>query len=254
MKHRSRIIKGEFFQNRKLAGLSTCHRLLFIGLWTIADREGRLLDDLDLIKAMVFPFENIDIDKLLTDLAGFGFIERYNGSKEACIFIPKFLEHQKIHTHEAQSKLPEPQNVVKCSVMSPTDSEISIGRSNSNSIEEEVEVREEEKSEAQELIDLFNRVLAPPLDKVKILRPGSKRLKTIKVRLSEHPEKKFWEHIYKVVSESNFLCGRRGGWKADFNWLLNPNRLEEIYEGKYDNNPIMTAQEEAQRYKRRNNA
>ena len=133
MKHRSRIIKGEFFQNRKLAGLSTCHRLLFIGLWTIADREGRLLDDLDLIKAMVFPFENVDIDKLLNDLAGFGFIERYNGSKEACIFIPKFLEHQKIHTHEAQSKLPEPPNVVKCSVMSPTDLEISIGRSNSNS-------------------------------------------------------------------------------------------------------------------------
>ena len=201
---------------------------------------------------MVFPFENIEIDKLLTDLAEFGFIERYNGSKEACIFIPKFLDHQKIHTHEAQSKLPKYQNVVKCSVMSPADSEFSIGRSNSNSIEEEVEVREEENSFTPEmLVELFNGVLAPPLNKVQILRPQSKRLKTIQTRLKEHPDKKFWEHIYKVVSESKWLCGLKGGWKADFNWLLNPNRLEEIYEGKYDNNPIMTAQEETQHYKRR---
>ena len=87
-------------------------------------------------------------------------------------------------------------------------------------------------------------MLAPPLDKVKILRPKSKRLKDILTRLKEHPDKKFWEHIYGLVGDSNWLSGRKGGWKADFNWLLNPNRLEEIYEGKYENNPIMTAQEE----------
>ena len=156
MKHRSRIIKGEFFQNRKLAGLSSCHRLLFIGLWTIADREGRLQDDLDLIKAMVFPFENIGIDKLLTDLAEFGFIERYNGSKEACIFIPKFLEHQKIHTHEAQSKLPKPQNVVKCSVMSPTDSLISIGSSRSHSSSRGNSKSKKEEIPFEEIISHLN--------------------------------------------------------------------------------------------------
>ncbi len=116
-------------------------------------------------------------------------------------------------------------------------------------------IRQNEKKvgelDAQELVDLFNKMLAPPLDKVKILRPQSKRLKTILTRLKEHPDKKFWGHIYKIVSESDFLCGRKGGWKADFNWLLNPNRLEEIYEGKYDNNPIMTAQEENRHYKRK---
>ena len=111
--------------------------------------------------------------------------------------------------------------------------------------------KKEGELEPQELIDLFNKILTPPLNKVQILRPQSKRLKTIQTRLKEHPDKKFWEHIYKVVSGSNFLCGLRGGWKADFNWLLNSNRLEEIYEGKYDNNPIMTAQEESQHYKRK---
>lgn len=109
--------------------------------------------------------------------------------------------------------------------------------------------KKEGEIDAQELVNLFNKMLAPPLDKVKILRPQSKRLKTILTRLKEHPEVTFWVHIYKTVSESNWLCGRKGGWKADFNWLLNPNRLEEIYEGKYDNNPIMTPQEEANHYK-----
>lgn len=111
--------------------------------------------------------------------------------------------------------------------------------------------KKEGEIDAEELVNLFNKMLAPPLDKVKILRPQSKRLKNILTRLKEHPDKKFWEYIYKTVSESNWLCGRKGGWKADFNWLLNPNKLEEVYEGKFDNNPIMTAQEEAQRYKRR---
>lgn len=113
--------------------------------------------------------------------------------------------------------------------------------------------KKEGELEPQKLIDLFNQILAPPLNKVKILRSGSKRLKTITAALKEHPDIKFWKYIYKTASESSWLCGRKGGWKADFNWLLNPNRLEETYEGKYDNNPIMTPQEEARHYRNKRN-
>lgn len=140
MKQRSRIIKPEFFQNRKLAEMSAHHRLLFIGLWTIADRSGKLQDDPDLIKAMVFPFENIDIGALLEDLSNSGFIERYNGGEYNCIIIPKFLIHQNIHKHEAKSTLPNramsvdvPEMPVDVDTHLPSVHSRSRRRSNSNS-------------------------------------------------------------------------------------------------------------------------
>ena len=41
---RARNLKPSFFTNDKLAELHPLGRLLFAGLWTIADREGRLED------------------------------------------------------------------------------------------------------------------------------------------------------------------------------------------------------------------
>ena len=41
---RTRNIKPAFFDNDILGGLDPLTRLLFIGLWCIADREGRLED------------------------------------------------------------------------------------------------------------------------------------------------------------------------------------------------------------------
>ena len=41
---RARNIKPGFFTNDELVELPFATRLLFIGLWTIADREGRMVD------------------------------------------------------------------------------------------------------------------------------------------------------------------------------------------------------------------
>ncbi len=41
---RARGIKPAFFKNEELAELGTVAQLLFIGLWCLADREGRLED------------------------------------------------------------------------------------------------------------------------------------------------------------------------------------------------------------------
>ena len=43
---RARNIKPGFFKNELLVGLPYEYRLLFIGLWTIADRDGRFEDRL----------------------------------------------------------------------------------------------------------------------------------------------------------------------------------------------------------------
>lgn len=103
---RSRNIKASFFTNEHLAVCSWQARLLFIGLWCVADREGRFEDRPLRIKGQVFPFDDIDVAPLLDELAEHRFIVRYEADGYKCFCIPNFLKHQSPHRNEADSVLP----------------------------------------------------------------------------------------------------------------------------------------------------
>lgn len=103
---RARNIKPSFFTNEDLVELPFEDRLLFIGLWTLADREGRLEDRPKRIKMAVFPADNVDVDASLARLAKSGFIARYEVRGIACIQVLHFAKHQNPHVREAASELP----------------------------------------------------------------------------------------------------------------------------------------------------
>jgi len=103
---RSRNIKPGFFENEKLAECSLLARLCFIGLWTLAGRDGRLEDRPKRIKGQLFPYENHDVEPPLQELLRHGFIERYEVDGVHVIAIPKFTEHQSPHFKEKASGLP----------------------------------------------------------------------------------------------------------------------------------------------------
>ena len=65
---RIRTIKPEFFLDDELAELPMVARMLFVGLWTIADCEGRMEDRPKRIKAQILPFDDCDIDGALQSL------------------------------------------------------------------------------------------------------------------------------------------------------------------------------------------
>jgi hypothetical protein len=105
---RARNIKPGFFRNADLVELSFEARLLFIGLWTMADREGRLEDRPKQIKMELFPADNLDCEGLLASLAGIGMIARYEASGGKYIHIVSFLKHQMPHHKEVASVIPAP--------------------------------------------------------------------------------------------------------------------------------------------------
>lgn len=107
---RARNIKPAFFANEYLAELPYEARLLFIGLWTLADRRGRLEDRPKGIKGRLFPFDNIDTDKLLQELADSPerFIIRYSCNGKRFIQITNFEKHQNPHCKEPDSEIPPP--------------------------------------------------------------------------------------------------------------------------------------------------
>jgi hypothetical protein len=105
---RSRNIKPGFFLNDDLAECDPLARLLFAGLWCIADREGRLEDRPKRIKIEVLPYDNCDVDELLNQLAKQGFILRYEVGGNRYIQIVNFLKHQNPHYKESESIIPSP--------------------------------------------------------------------------------------------------------------------------------------------------
>ncbi len=104
---RARNIKPGFFTNDELVELPFSTRLLFIGLWTIADREGRLADRPKKIKMEIFPADDVNCDEALGELAGSGFITRYQADGVKVIEIANFAKHQAPHSTEKDSVLPD---------------------------------------------------------------------------------------------------------------------------------------------------
>ena len=112
---RSRTLKIGFFKNETLCEHSEATRLLFAGLMLMADREGRLQDRPRYIKAELFPYQDVDTDSMLSDLARSGFVVRYEVEGSKYVWIPNFLKHQRPHPHEPKSEIPPcPETAIRC--------------------------------------------------------------------------------------------------------------------------------------------
>lgn len=108
---RARNIKPGFFKNEDLAECTPWARLCFAGLWTLADREGRLEDRPKRIKGELFAFDSVEVEPLLGELHNRGFILRYCAADgRRLIQILEFAKHQNPHHREPSSDFPAPES------------------------------------------------------------------------------------------------------------------------------------------------
>jgi hypothetical protein len=105
---RARNIKPGFFRDEQLLQVPPLGRLLFAGLWCLADREGRLLDRPAQIKWDILPADDCDVNALLAELTMRGFIRRYTADGTRYIEVTRFLAHQRPHYKEKASIIPPP--------------------------------------------------------------------------------------------------------------------------------------------------
>ena len=105
---RRRFIHPDFFHDEALVTLPPFTRLLFAGLWCLADREGRLADKPRKIKMQLFPADQVDVDAALMDLASRGMVTRYAVNGEMFLQVNKFHVFQSPHPREARSIIPGP--------------------------------------------------------------------------------------------------------------------------------------------------
>ncbi len=112
---RTRNIKPSFFKNEDLSECPFEARLLFAGLWTLADREGRLEYRPKRIKVELFPFDAVEIPELAVKLHDKKFIVMYEVDGASYIQVLGFLKHQRPHPKEPQSEFPQvPEGYDSC--------------------------------------------------------------------------------------------------------------------------------------------
>lgn len=250
MKLRARTLRPQFFASEQVTNCTMAARLLFQGLWCLADREGRLEDRPKQIKLLIFPVDKVSIENLLRELAAAGLIVRYAAEGQNCIWIPRFVEHQPVHPHEAKSALPAcnyifsdssaSSDVITCN--DKPDQQEGKGNGRDRGGDQEGESEGEPSAETiqpEDLVEAWNEVCAPAgLPKVAELTP--KRRQHAWARLKEHPIKDFWEQIFANIPASPLLRGlvKTNGhqnWRATFDWLID-NELNpiKVYEGNYN--------------------
>jgi hypothetical protein len=107
-----RSVKPEFFADQEITLLSRDIRLLYIGLWGLADEHGRLQGDPRYVKGQLFAYDDDltagDIEKMLDCLIEAGKAHRYRVRNAVYLFLPKLAKHQRLEPAKVPSRLPSP--------------------------------------------------------------------------------------------------------------------------------------------------
>lgn len=122
---RIRTIKPSFFKSDDVSALPLRARLTWVGLWTQCDDQGRTKDHVRLIKADIWPLDNVslaEIEEDLSTLAAHGRIVRYEVGGQRFLEITNWSEHQSINRPTPSKIPPPPLNGTHVQLTEPTGS------------------------------------------------------------------------------------------------------------------------------------
>ena len=85
----------------------------------------------------------------------------------------------------------------------------------------------------QDVVEVWNET-AERLGLAKVRKLSPTRMRQLKARIREHPIEE-WTEAIRAIERSPFLRGENGrGWRADFDFLLQPSSFQKLVEGSYD--------------------
>lgn len=253
---RSRNIKPGFFKNEQLAECSPLARLLFAGLWCLADRQGRLEDRPKRIRAEILPYDDGSVDEMLNELHKSGFIVRYSHNGQGFIQVVNFLKHQNPHCKEQASSIQAPEMHGASTVQAqeehgscPADS-LNLIPDSLNPLIAMSPAGDPLVCPADEIVELYHEAM-PTNPRCKVLNKS--RRGAIKARWHEAARLickpfgyktrddglKAWRTFFETCNESEFLTGQtkpqagKPPFLADIDFLMSPNGFARCLENKY---------------------
>ena len=234
---RKRMIDPNIWQSEDFGKLSTLAKIVFIGLFSLADDEGRGRCNPVYLKSTLFPYEenirSADIDKTLSEISSNMSVVLYSCDGSSYYSLLSWDTFQKIDK-PSQSKIPEyDENTMKLLFddNSTNGSRIVDERSTPNKNKKRIEDNKNRKEENKNrIVEIYN-TFCPNLPQIQKLT--DKRNKSIDNFIKEFTLEQF-EEICKIANSSEFLIGHNDrNWKADFDFLMRIDKATAILEGKY---------------------
>jgi hypothetical protein len=112
---RIRTLKPEVWQDERLAEVTFDARLLYVGLVTQADDEGRQNGNLNIVKSRIYPFDGglalDDIAAWLGELEAAGLVELYAAEARQYIAIKSWFQDQRVD-RPTPSEIPAPDSTL----------------------------------------------------------------------------------------------------------------------------------------------
>jgi hypothetical protein len=69
----------------------------------------------------------------------------------------------------------------------------------------------------------------------KVSKVTEARRRQVQARIREYPDADDWSKALSAIDKSKFLCGDNDrGWRANFDFLLQPSTFIKLLEGTYD--------------------
>jgi hypothetical protein len=229
-------------------------RLLFMGLWNECDDYGSFEWSPLKLKMRLLPADNADAAALLTELVEAGSILRYEIAGKAYGAVRNFCQYQR--PKKPHSTFPQNDQVrewVNTEARSsrdgaeevpnhlPTSGEIprqmkdggGNGKVEGSSNEDSSAEPTEKPLTAEEIVEAWNDRMVPqgfpPVKKL-----TDTRRKQIRARIRENTIDE-WQAAMAALERSEFCRGNGpSGWRADFDFLLQPKSFTKLLEGAYD--------------------
>ena len=255
---RSRNIKPGFFKNELLVELPFEYRLLFIGLWTYADREGRFEDRPTRIRMDLFPADSIDINAGLQALNDAGFILRFQHKGKGFCQVLAWHKHQNPHFREKKSDIESPESLGLCVLHKEEKPEASTGKDSGkpetspevarlipdslipDSKEKHVTAPKGATLDAA-VLDAYHEAL-PKCKAVAVLNPKRRRRIAVVDKLAkqicaqqgwEYDPRDFWQSYFAECANDPWMRGEvpnphSASWKQNLDVLIAEDRFAGI--------------------------
>nr|DAL53607.1 MAG TPA_asm: replisome organizer [Bacteriophage sp.] len=233
---RKRMIDPGIWQSEDFSKLSTLAKLVFIGLFSLADDEGRGRSNPVYLKSTLFPYEegirSADIDKTLSEISSNMSVIFYTCDGSSYYSLYNWNTWQKID-RPSESKIPNYNKEIMQLLFDDNSTNARrVVAPNKNRIEDNKNIKEKEEKRNR-IVETYNSICTnlPQIQKL-----TDKRKKAIDNFTKEFTEEQFKE-ICNIANNSEFLTGNNDrGWKADFDFLMRTDKATAILEGKYSNN------------------
>lgn len=230
---RKRMVDPNIWQSEDFGKLSNLAKIVFIGLFSLADDEGRGRANPMYLKSNLFPYNedmrSADIEKALLEISSNMSVIFYSCDGSSYYSLLSWYTFQKIEK-PTNSKLPAfDENSEEIHRLFAEASP----KGNQPVVPKRKEDNRKEKEEKRIRIkDIYNENCSnlPQVQKL-----TEKRNKAIDKFLEELTEEQF-KKICKIANTTDFLTGKNdNGWKADFDFLMRTDKAINVLEGRYSN-------------------